>query len=64
MCGAKNLKSIKSSLMLISSCCDDHLFNTFLSGFCPVFTSSSVDQDAFAATVWNIPRDVPVTPPF
>ena len=50
--------------MLISSCCDDHLFNTFLSGFCPVFTSSSVDQDAFAATVWNIPRDVPVTPPF
>lgn len=64
MCGAQYLKSIESSFMLISSCFDDPLFNTLLPGFCPVFTSSSVDQNAFAATFWNILRDVPVTPPF
>ncbi len=40
MCGAKYLKSIESSLMLISSCCHCPLYDTLLSGF-PVFTSSS-----------------------
>ena len=32
MCGAKYLKSIESSLMLISSCCDDPLFDTLCLG--------------------------------